>query len=194
MHKHMLRAAFNPGARFVILFHNLQLEANGTIKSRENFTEELFTSMYTPLNAARVILLYATDYYTYNLYVSRPYRSTTHCGKFDCIQFCSPIRTLNGTLSNLIKLGKFTPIMLDVCDKGVLKNISKSTRARLRDTVTPETLPQCTFKFCGRVSDPYVNEDCRTGLEVSIIDVLQDKFKFKVRQCLSVKLVINDHI
>lgn len=43
-----------------------------------------------------------------------------------------------------------------------------------------DSLPDCTFRFCARVAEPYVDEVCENGLELDIIEVLQEKFKFKV--------------
>lgn len=80
MMKYIFRASFNPGGRFIILFNNLN--QTGTKESREMFAYELFQWMYKKLNVARVILLYATDSYTNELYVTNPYRNIENCGKF----------------------------------------------------------------------------------------------------------------
>lgn len=55
-----------------------------------------------------------------------------------------------------------------------------NTKIWTRKIKVPETLPNCTFRFCARVAEPYVNEGCTSGLEVDIIDVLKQKFEFKV--------------
>lgn len=80
MFEYLLRASFNPGGRFVILYANLSKDAK-----RENpttFAFNLFHLMYDRLNAARVVLLYAVDGNTYNLYGTNPYRNKVNCGKF----------------------------------------------------------------------------------------------------------------
>lgn len=76
-------------------------------------------------------------------------------------------------------LGSLQPIRLDVCRNGMLMN-DAATKEWTKTSHIPKTMPNCTFKFCARVSEPYVNEGCETGLEIEIIAVLRDKFKFKV--------------
>lgn len=81
---HMLAAAFNPGGRFIILY--ISSNATGPKEFSEDFAENIFELMYKRLNAARVILLYADDPYTYKLYVTNPYRNTKNCGKLRSLQ------------------------------------------------------------------------------------------------------------
>lgn len=39
---------------------------------------------------------------------------------------------------------------------------------------------QFYFQFCARVAEPYINPGCKSGIEIDIINVLQDKLEFKV--------------
>lgn len=63
--------------------------------------------------------------------------------------------------------------------KGAYKNRA-ATKTTLRTSLVPSKMPHCTFKFCARLSDPYVKDDCASGLEVEIIKVLQHKLEFQV--------------
>lgn len=74
----MLRASFNPGGKFIILYVNVSKEGKNVDATQ--FAYNLFQLMYDRLNAARVVLLYAVDSYTYNLYGTNPYRNTKNCG------------------------------------------------------------------------------------------------------------------
>lgn len=73
-----------------------------------------------------------------------------------------------------------TPIQLDLCQNGTLQN-DELTKRWTKHNRVPHTLPNCTFKFCAQVAEPYVNDDCMTGLEIQIIEVLKDELKFEVK-------------
>lgn len=75
--------------------------------------------------------------------------------------------------------GSLQPILLDVCQNGSLKQ-QQLTKKWLSAPKIPKILPDCTFKFCARVAEPYINPGCENGLEIDIINVLQDKLEFKV--------------
>lgn len=129
--------------------------------SREHQTEfafQVFSLMYNRYNAANVIFLYAFDVEKYSVFVTNPYRNVDECGSLK-------------------------PIQLDECVAGEVGHAA-TTLVSVRRSKVPDTLPNCTFKFCARVTEPYINEDCRTGLEIQIIKVLQDILHFKVRMKL----------
>jgi hypothetical protein len=71
------------------------------------------------------------------------------------------------------------PILLDTCDNGIL-NRDESTTEFVQTSKVPNRLNNCTFKFCARYSPPFVNENCTTGLEVQILDLVQSILKFDV--------------
>lgn len=146
-------ASFNPGAKFIILFNN-PLEQKRNRQHEMDFAFQVFKLMYVRYNAANVILLYATDVEKYSVYVTNPYRNANECGSLK-------------------------PIQLDECVAGEVGQAA-ITLTSVRLSKVPETLPNCTFKFCARITVPYINEDCETGLEIQIIKVLQDILRFKV--------------
>lgn len=82
-------------------------------------------------------------------------------------------------MCTILFLGSLEPVLLDTCQNGVLKQ-NIETNLWMKDSHIPDTLPDCTFKFCARVAEPYINPGCKTGLEIDIIKVLQDKLEFKV--------------
>lgn len=71
--------SFNPGAKFLILFINPNVHGTASVQGELAF--KLFRLMYDRYNAANVMLLYAIDDTQYNIYVTNPYRNSTHCGK-----------------------------------------------------------------------------------------------------------------
>lgn len=45
----------------------------------------------------------------------------------------------------------------------------------------PSKMESCIFNVCARVAEPFVNDDgCRTGLEISVINILQQVMGFDV--------------
>lgn len=150
---HISRAfSFNPGAKFLILFHDDKHHLTKTEKSDLAF--KIFELMYNRYNAANVIFLYAIHIDTYNIYVTNPYRNPKECGSLE-------------------------PILLDKCTDGTLQN-DLITKSWARSSKVPKTLPNCVFKFCARIAEPYINEGCSSGLEMQIIEVLQEILEFKV--------------
>lgn len=75
--------------------------------------------------------------------------------------------------------GSLRPILLDTCQNGVLLR-NNDTESWMIQPHIPKVLPECTFKFCARIAEPYINPGCKTGLEIDIIKVLQHKLEFKV--------------
>lgn len=116
--------------------------------------------MYNRFNAANVIFLYAFDVSKYIVYVTNPYRNTESCGSLE-------------------------PLVLDICENGILHK-EKETADWLNMSKVPDTMPDCTFKFCARLTEPYINDECETGLEIDIIKVMQNILKFKVRHKTSI--------
>lgn len=68
---------------------------------------------------------------------------------------------------------------MDKCQNGTLKN-DTVTHTWVSTSSVPKVLPQCTFKFCARIAEPYINPGCKSGLEVEIIKILQHKLQFNV--------------
>lgn len=72
------------------------------------------------------------------------------------------------------------PILIDECDNGKLKH-GELTKTTIRAAKVPEKVPSCTFTFCAKENEPYMNENCTSGLEIDIMRIIQDIMKFKVK-------------
>lgn len=194
MRSYISQASFNPGAKFLILFTNPNV--NPTNATQRELAYKLFRLMYDGYNAANVMLLYATDAKQYNIYVTNPYRNKTKCGKWLSshpppltlslhlhITINEPMKKICSVFALvciILFLGSLRPVLLDTCQNGVLeRNIH--TESWVTEPHIPKVLPNCTFKFCARVAEPYINALCTTGLEIDIIHVLQQKLEFKVQ-------------
>lgn len=70
--------SFNPGGRFLILFNNPNEPRSLEFGSELAF--RIFTKMYKKFNVAHVIILFAIDSHTYNVYVTDPYNNKNECG------------------------------------------------------------------------------------------------------------------
>lgn len=88
MRSYILPNAFNPGAKFVILFINPNVRSTNTWQNV--FAHKLFRLMYDRYNAANVMLICATSGSEYNIYVTNPYQNKTQCGtgnNHDCLYY-----------------------------------------------------------------------------------------------------------
>lgn len=79
MRLYIAQSAFNPGAKFLILFINPNVQP--TKETQEKLAYQLFQLMYDRYNAANVLFLYATNAVQYNIYVTNPYQNENQCGK-----------------------------------------------------------------------------------------------------------------
>lgn len=79
MRSYVAQSAFNPGAKFLILFINPNDHSTDT--TQKNFAYKLFRLMYDGYNAANVVFLYASGADFYSIYVTNPYQNPTECGK-----------------------------------------------------------------------------------------------------------------
>lgn len=75
--------------------------------------------------------------------------------------------------------GTLKPILIDECDNGILRH-GELTKIAVRSSKVPKTVPACTFTFCAKENEPYMNQNCTSGLEIDVIRILQDIMKFKV--------------
>lgn len=78
MRTYIAQASFNPGAKFLILFINPNV--NPTNATQKELALNLFRLMYDRYNAANVVFLHASDATAYNIYVTNPYQNRTQCG------------------------------------------------------------------------------------------------------------------
>lgn len=65
------------------------------------------------------------------------------------------------------------------CDNGVIENSFTFFRFTKRFKANT-SLKNCTLKLCTAVAKPYINEDCKTGTEMDLLQILKDKLTFDV--------------
>lgn len=84
--------------------------------------------------------------------------------------------------------GSLKAILVDSCTNGAISR-PLQTRDQLRDRRVPDRMPGCSFKLCARVSEPYVEAGCRSGLEMEIIYTMQHIMEFEVSIILHIILI-----
>lgn len=102
--------------------------------------------------------MYASDAFSYDIYTGDPY---------------------HGDDETKIQCGKMRTLRIGKCNDGNLVN-GMSTRKQLRKSKVPATLQGCTFNFCARVQEPFVNEGCQDGLEIHIMNFLKEEMDFEI--------------
>ncbi|XP_055691256.1 uncharacterized protein LOC129794529 [Lutzomyia longipalpis] len=71
---------------------------------------------------------------------------------------------------------------LTTCRDGEIRELSLLQKNALENT--PMTLNDCNLKFCCQISPPFVNEGCSTGIEISMLRIIQAQMKFDTKiQC-----------
>jgi hypothetical protein len=143
--------AFNPTGKYLILFNDPERR-----NSSHEMALDVLNFMLIGHHSANVIFAYAVDMMDYAVYSGDPY----HGSKTDC-----------GTMKTL-KIG--------VCKDGTFEQANLA-RTLIRLPKVPSQMDGCTFKFCARIAEPFINEGCQTGMEVEIMKLLQQSMKFEVR-------------
>uniref|UniRef100_A0A182Y9J1 Ionotropic glutamate receptor C-terminal domain-containing protein n=1 Tax=Anopheles stephensi TaxID=30069 RepID=A0A182Y9J1_ANOST len=105
-------------------------------------------------HSVNVLFAFAIDAVSYHVYTGDPYHGTTDCGQMKPLKVATVV---NGTFANRA----LSTAMI---------NIPK----------VPPELETCTFLLCTRVAPPFIDLDCRRGLELQIMDLLRESMKFKV--------------
>lgn len=121
---------------------------------------QILDTLFTKYRAVNVVVLYASDAFSYDIYTGDPY----HGAKVEC----GKMKTLN--------IGK--------CSQGKIVD-HKFTHEQLIVNKVPSEMHQCTFNFCARVQEPFVNEGCLDGLEIQIMHFLQEEMGFEINTTCS---------
>ena len=142
--------SFNQNAKYIILFNNPE-KRNGA----ETQALEILTLMFIKFHAVNVVIAIASASFSYEIYTGDPYHgSKNDCGKM-----------------KMVDIGQF--ISTNLTNPPYTKHLLGMEKV-------PQTMENCTFKMCARVSRPFVNEDCKDGLEIEIIHFLQNVMNFKI--------------
>lgn len=142
--------SFNQNGKFIILFNNPDIRMGAELQALD-----ILTLMFKTFRAVNVVIAIASDSYFYEIYTGDPYHGTKgDCGKM-----------------KMIKIGQFN-----------MRNLTNPayTKSQLQSEKVPQSMKNCTFKMCTRVSKPFVNDDCKDGLEIEIIHFLQAVMDFNV--------------
>lgn len=59
------------------------------------------------------------------------------------------------------------------------------TKQHLQIDKVPTEMKSCTFTLCARVQEPFVNEGCQDGLEILIMQTLQEEMGFDIKTTCS---------
>lgn len=155
--------SWNPGARFLILYNNV----NDRNKPMET-ARAIFQFMMDTFYIHRVGLVYATEDKEYD-FLLMDYFDSSSC------------RTL--------QVKNFTKCRNDQLE---MKN-SRGLAAKLDSFFNSLSLTNCTFNMCASIAAPFVEDDCVFGLEMRIIGFIKTRLNFNVSQngpCLSFFLVL----
>lgn len=140
-------AAWNPSAKFVILFNNLDIRQPGV------FPKQIFRMMKVKFHVTNVIILFGNGVAPYMIMKSDPFAGAT----------CRDIEvTVIGT-----------------CHDGLIRDDAKVQNI-LKLPITQFNLENCNFHFCAQVTPPFIDEGCKSGLEIELIKTIKTAMKFKV--------------
>uniref|UniRef100_A0A336M0W3 CSON009771 protein n=1 Tax=Culicoides sonorensis TaxID=179676 RepID=A0A336M0W3_CULSO len=145
--------SWNPYGKFIILFNNPNdlYEISG-----EALAMRVLETMFIGHHSVNIIFAYCYKINQYELYTGEPY----HGNETEC--------------------GKMKPISIGQCINGDFAQPSL-TYFKINVPKVPKTMKTCTFNLCARVAEPFVNNDgCKTGLEISVINILKSVMEFKV--------------
>lgn len=81
--------------------------------------------------------------------------------------------------------GKMKAILIGQCENGIFKNFVM-TKLMLNMPKVPERMDACKFDFCVRVAEPFINENCTTGLELSVVNIFRSVLGFQVRNLIKI--------
>ncbi|XP_075167393.1 ionotropic receptor 60a [Haematobia irritans] len=145
---HML--SWNPGARFMVVYNNVNNRNNS-----EKTARAIFGLMLEDFYINRVGLMYATADVEYS-FMLLDYFNSTACRTLSIKKF---VQCREGNL--------------------VTKNV-KTLKTKLSRFLTGLSLTNCTFNLCASIAAPFVENDCVLGLEMRIIGFIKARLNFNI--------------
>lgn len=122
--------------------------------------------LFKEYRAINVVVMFANDAFSYEIYTGNPYgQEGESCGKI------SRVSSTCGNL-NIIKTG--------ICARGQLSDRRKISYYLKMDKIPDRMANDCVFRFCARVFEPFIDNDCDEGLEIQIMNFLQSEMGFKL--------------
>lgn len=76
-------------------------------------------------------------------------------------------------------IGKMKSILSGVCENGIFQNFL-FTKLMIDMPKVPDRMDACKFNFCARVAAPFINDNCSSGLELSVVNIFQSVMGFQV--------------
>ncbi|KFB50009.1 AGAP011943-PA-like protein [Anopheles sinensis] len=122
--------------------------------SDQRLANDVLQLMFIGHHSVNVLFAFAFDATGYSIYTGDPYHGTKDCGQMKPLKVATVV---NGSFTN-----------------GAL------ARAMINIPKVPPEMEACTFLLCTRVAPPFIDMDCQHGLELQIMDLLQQSMKFKV--------------
>ena len=116
---------------------------------------EILELLFVKYRAVNTAILYASDVFSYDIYTGDPYHG------------------------DVVECGKMTTLYIGRCTNGKIID-PLYTEEKLRINKVPTEMHSCTFNFCARVQEPFVNEGCQDGLEIKIMQALQEEMGFDI--------------
>ena len=152
--------SFNVEAKFLIIFNN-QLKYDDGRKIACTIMSKLF-KQYRAIN---VIVMFAKSSTTYEIFTGNPYG--------DEGEICE------GS-SKKSKCGEMKIVSISDCENGSMKNMPKLEKWVNKKKISRKLKSDCIFNFCARVQEPFINENCRDGLEIEVMKFLQNEIGFNL--------------
>ncbi|XP_053678492.1 uncharacterized protein LOC128728865 [Anopheles nili] len=122
--------------------------------SNRRLANRVLKLLFIDHHSVNVLFAFAIDAVSYEVYTGDPYHGAQDCGQMKALKVAMVV---NGTFVNQ----GLSPVMI---------NMPK----------VPPQMESCTFLLCTRVAPPFIDLDCRRGLELQIMDLLRESMKFKV--------------
>ncbi|KAL7024532.1 hypothetical protein ACKWTF_013089 [Chironomus riparius] len=155
--------SFNEEARYVILFNNPDQRNEG-----RQIACEFLNMLFKEYRAVNVVVLYANDAFSYEIYLGDPYGVN---GKV-----CGDIEGMRGAPV----CGKMKTVLAGICNRGILENKKVTAKWLDMEKIPDEMGKDCIFTLCARVQEPFINEGCKDGMEIMILNFLQDEMGFGI--------------
>ncbi|XP_067628848.1 uncharacterized protein Ir60a [Eurosta solidaginis] len=124
--------------------------------SEEIIAMEIFTLLQKQYYVHQIGLLYATNETDYSFSVMDYYNKLS----------CRSIKIFH----------------IGYCNQGEPQPNAAEVRRRLKKFERDIKVKNCTFHICAAISAPFVEKDCRTGLELRILGFMRNRLKFKIKQ------------
>ncbi|XP_059608172.1 uncharacterized protein LOC132256010 [Phlebotomus argentipes] len=142
---------WNSKGKFLILFNSAR-----TLAMDENltkFVEAFFRELYDKFDISNVMYAYSTGLMTYQFFRSKLFQ-----------------RSDDGKCALVIAQA------LDTCSEGKIPTQQLLLQQSLETTAM--TLNDCHLKLCCTVAPPFVDEGCATGVEITMMHIIQTRMQF----------------